>query len=453
MPDTQGTACSFCGVEKSAEVPLISGNAACICEECVKLAFRVVSSWGHTAKKDDTTAGAGDGVTHERLQTPYEIKQHLDQFVVGQERAKETLAVAVYSHYLRLFFNRQHSLEPDDSSVELEKSNILLLGPSGTGKTLLVRSLAKALGVPLLIVDATALTQAGYVGDDVDSIMQRLLEAADGDVQRAQWGVVYIDEIDKIAKRGGGEANARDVSGEGVQQALLKLVEGSELKISTDERRRHKYEDCLMTSTNVLFIAGGAFPGIEQQICQRLQPEGAKIGFHAEPSSETPNINKLLEHLLPDDLQAFGLIPEFIGRFPVISFLKPLDEQALLAVLTEPKNALVKQYKKLFAYQGLSFDISSEALAYIAQQALLRNTGARGLRSIMESALHSTLFDIPSMENITACYLQLVDDPQGKKLQVRYSKDLADGAASELGHSSISGAGSGVNSKQKSAST
>lgn len=390
--------CSFCGVEKSAQVPLISGNEGRICEACVKLAHQVVTSWGHTQK---------NSALNPQLRTPEAIKKHLDDFVIGQEQAKETLAIAVYNHYLRLMNTRKETLEDDDSNIELDKSNVLMVGPSGTGKTLIVRSLAKILGVPFVSADATSLTQAGYVGDDVDSIIHRLLDAAEGDVNQAQWGIVYIDEIDKIARRGGGATSVRDVSGEGVQQALLKLVEGTEQKVSKSGRRREGSEDVIVDTRNILFIVGGAFPGLEELVCNRIKPKDTSIGFHSKAEHSKPDVNELLENLLPDDLQGFGLIPEFIGRFPITTFLQELDVEALLRILTEPRNALVKQFRQLFAYQGKTLEITEQALTFIAEEAVSRNTGARGLRSVMESALHKTMFEMPSLSGLRGCVLDV----------------------------------------------
>lgn len=393
--------CSFCGVEKSAQVPLISGNEGRICEACVKLAHQVVTSWGHTQKNSALTP---------QLRTPEAIKKHLDDYVIGQEQAKETLAIAVYNHYLRLMNTRRETLEETDGNIELDKSNVLMVGPSGTGKTLIVRSLAKILGVPFVSADATSLTQAGYVGDDVDSIIHRLLDAAEGDVNQAQWGIVYIDEIDKIARRGGGATSVRDVSGEGVQQALLKLVEGTEQKVSKSGRRRENSEEVIVDTRNILFIVGGAFPGLEELICNRVKPRDTSIGFHSRAENAKPDVNELLENLLPDDLQGFGLIPEFIGRFPITTFLQELDVEALLKILTEPRNALVKQFRQLFAYQGKTLEITDDALTFIAEEAVSRNTGARGLRSVLESALHKTMFEMPSLQGLRGCVLDVTTE-------------------------------------------
>lgn len=410
MADTENLCCSFCGTEKSPSVPLIAGNQGRICEACVNLAHQVVSSWGMRRKSQQLAP---------QLRTPAAYKQHLDESVIGQEAAKETLAVAVYNHYLRLLnCDREHGSQLGEQ-VELEKSNILMAGPSGTGKTLLVRSLARLLGVPFASADATTLTQAGYVGDDVDSIIARLLEAAGGDVLQAQWGIVYIDEVDKLARRSGGGTAVRDISGEGVQQALLKMVEGTEVRISKSGRRNEHGEEQVVDTRNILFIAGGAFPGLEALVCSRLQPKTGGIGFHAQPPRQTqPSINELLAALLPDDLHEFGLIPEFIGRFPIITFLQELDHATLLRILSEPRNALVKQYQQLFAYQGVTLEISAAALAHIADLALQRNSGARGLRAVLEAALQPSMFSLPSQPGVQRCVLELLEDQAGARLQV-----------------------------------
>ncbi len=399
-------ACSFCGAEKTAETPLIAGNDGMICESCVQLAHQVVSNW--SVKKQCTSM-------INSLRTPKEIMEHLDGYVIGQQEAKETLSVAVYNHYLRLLNQGdiEEVMQPG-GTTELEKSNVLMAGPSGTGKTLLVKSLAHVIGVPIVIADATTLTQAGYVGDDVDSVLQRLFEVADGDVQRAQWGIVYIDEIDKLARAGAGSAAVRDVSGEGVQQALLKMVEGSQVKLTKGDKRRGGGEDVMIDTTNILFIVGGAFPGLDKIISERLQPSNRGIGFHTADvqGAVKKHVNEILPALQPEDFQQFGIIPEFIGRFPIITFLEELDIEALLRILQEPRNALVRQYKQLFQYQGVSLEFSEAALNNIAQKAMDRGTGARGLRGIMESVLRKTMFELPSKEGIGTCIVdeQTVND-------------------------------------------
>jgi ATP-dependent Clp protease ATP-binding subunit ClpX len=391
--------CSFCGVPASAEVPMIAGTEGFICEACVMLASQVVSSWGKKKALNEMQTA---------LPKPAGIKGLLDQYVIGQHLAKEILAVAVYNHYKRLKHEstKTDTLGPTDCEVEIGKSNILLIGPSGTGKTLLASTLAKIVGVPFAVADATTLTQAGYVGDDVENILVRLLDVADGQISKAEWGIVYIDEIDKIARSPEQAFGTRDVSGEGVQQALLRLVEGSQIKIPAKGRRKDSNSDTLMIDTrNILFIAGGAFPGLEKHVEKRLQPPKTAIGFHAEVSNPDlkPSLEEMLNATQPDDLKRFGLIPEFIGRFPVLAPLEPLDVDALIQVLTEPKNALVKQYQQLFAFDEVQLEFTQDALVEIAEKAIERNTGARGLRSIMEHVLRKTMFDVPSRGNIQRC--------------------------------------------------
>ncbi|PPD30590.1 MAG: ATP-dependent Clp protease ATP-binding subunit ClpX [Methylomonas sp.] len=391
--------CSFCGIEASATVPMIAGTDGFICEACVMLASQVVSSWGKKKALNEMQT---------TLPKPAGIKSLLDQYVIGQHLAKEILAVAVYNHYKRLKHesSKTDSVGPVDGEVEIGKSNILLIGPSGTGKTLLASTLAKIVGVPFAVADATTLTQAGYVGDDVENILVRLLDMADGQISKAEWGIVYIDEIDKIARSPEQAFGTRDVSGEGVQQALLRLVEGSQVKIPAKGRRKDSGNDTLMIDTrNILFIAGGAFPGLEKHVEKRLQPPKTAIGFHAEVNNslEKPTLEAMLNATQPDDLKRFGLIPEFIGRFPVLAPLEPLDVDALIQVLTEPKNALVKQYQQLFAFDDVQLEFSQDALVEIAEKAIERNTGARGLRSIMEHVLRKTMFDVPSRDNVERC--------------------------------------------------
>lgn len=414
--------CSFCGAEKSPELPLIAGNNGHICQQCVTLAFQVISSWG-SKKSVDTP----------ELKTPVAIKDFLDQYIIGQDQAKRTLSVAVYNHYLRLRMQGQSTqdmtLDGAGSGVDFEKSNIIMVGPSGSGKTLLVKTLAKIIGVPFVVGDATTLTQAGYVGEDVDSILKRLLEAAEGNVDQAKWGIVYIDEIDKLAKRGGGNAGVRDVSGEGVQQALLKMVEGSEVKVSKSGRREGG-EEVTLSTQNILFIVGGAFPGLTGLISKRLAPPKTGIGFSApiETESEISN-EQLLAALQPDDLLQFGLIPEFIGRFPIITFLQDLDVDSLKRILQEPRNALTKQYKQLFNFQNVDLDFTDDALTFIAKEAVKRGTGARGLRGMMESMLLSTMFDLPSRPELQRCVVEVSGEEESEQLKVR--EEFADGAVRE----------------------
>lgn len=422
MAKTETPRCSFCDAEKSPSVPLIAGNEGHICAACVTLAHQVISSWGQHRKNQQLAP---------KLRTPAAYKAHLDESVIGQQAAKQTLAVAVYNHYLRLLNRGGEETCQLGSPVELEKSNILMAGPSGTGKTLLVRTLARTLGVPFATADATTLTQAGYVGDDVDSIISRLLDAAGGDVQQAQWGIVYIDEVDKLARRSGGGSTVRDISGEGVQQALLKMIEGSEVRLGKSSRRGDQSEEQVVDTRHILFIAGGAFSGLEEWVANRVQPKGSGIGFQAVTQRARPPINELLASVLPDDLQAFGLIPEFIGRFPIITFLQELDHATLLRILTEPRNALIKQYQQLFAYQGVTLDVTRDALSFIATQALTRKTGARGLRTVLENALQPVMFSMPSQPRLCRCTLQLHLDEHGVESLIVTEELMEEAAVTE----------------------
>jgi ATP-dependent Clp protease ATP-binding subunit ClpX len=388
--------CSFCGQEQTAEVPLIAGEEGHICEECVRLASQVVGSWGRKRAASKPMRN---------LLKPVELKTELDRYIIGQELAKETLAVAVYNHYKRITMeNERPKMQVKDEDVEIEKSNILLLGPSGTGKTLLASTLAKIVGVPFCIADATSLTQAGYVGDDVETILTRLLDSADGNKELAEWGIVYIDEIDKLAKAGETAHGTRDVSGEGVQQALLKLVEGTQMKLG-GKGRKDSADDQQIDTRNILFIAGGAFAGLERLLEKRLDTAERGIGFHVDltdPGKAYDQL-RLFEEVQPEDLRHFGLIPEFIGRFPVITALHDLDESALVKILTEPRNALVRQYERLFEFEDVKLEFSPDALSAIAKQAIDRGTGARGLRGVMEGLLRKAMYEMPSMDGVSAC--------------------------------------------------
>jgi ATP-dependent Clp protease ATP-binding subunit ClpX len=403
--------CSFCGQEQGPNIPLIAGEEGHICEECVRLASQVVGSWGRKRAASKPL---------QNLLKPAELKSKLDEYIIGQDLGKETLAVAVYNHYKRLQMENQPvSMDVKQEEVEIDKSNILLLGPSGTGKTLLASTLARVVGVPFVIADATTLTQAGYVGEDVESILTRLMDSAEGNKELAEWGIVYIDEIDKLAKAGESSHGTRDVSGEGVQQALLKLIEGAKIKLSA-KGRKDQQSDQMLDTRNILFIAGGAFAGVERILESRLGGSNRGIGFNvdlSEPEKAYDQL-KLMEEVQPDDLRHFGLIPEFIGRFPVITALHDLDESALVKILTEPKNALVKQYKRLFEFEGVELEFTDEALIAIALQAIDRGTGARGLRGVMESLLRKVMFEMPTIEDAKHCLVDEQDVTGERELSV-----------------------------------
>lgn len=386
--------CSFCGLEQGPDLPLIAGEDGHICEECVRLAWQVVGSWGRKRAAARPM---------KNLLKPVELKERLDKYVIGQELAKETLSVAVYNHYKRLSMESESPrMQSGSDDVEVEKSNVLLLGSSGTGKTLLASTLAKIVGVPFVIADATTLTQAGYVGEDVESILSRLLDAAEGNHELAEWGIVYIDEVDKLARAGESAHGTRDVSGEGVQQALLKLVEGSRTKINIKGSKNQSGEQSLDTR-NILFIAGGAFAGLERHLERRLDTRSQGIGFHVDLNDQenTYEACRVFEQVQPGDLRHFGLIPEFIGRFPIITALHDLDEQGLVRILTEPRNALVRQYQRLFEFEGVALMFTDEALSSIARQAIERGTGARGLRGVLEGLLRKTMFELPSKDGLS----------------------------------------------------
>ncbi|MBQ3413814.1 MAG: ATP-dependent Clp protease ATP-binding subunit ClpX [Clostridia bacterium] len=407
--------CSFCGKAQESVRKIVAGPGVYICDECVELCNSIIESELY----EEENAGY---TLNEELPSPKDIKKILDDYVIGQDEAKKILAVAVYNHYKRI----SHEEESNKDDVEIQKSNVLLLGPTGCGKTLLARTLAKILNVPFAIADATTLTEAGYVGEDVENILLKLIQAADGDIAKAEKGIIYIDEIDKITRKSENPSITRDVSGEGVQQALLKIVEGTIASVPPQGGRKHPNQELLQINTeNILFICGGAFEGLENIIKDRTGKKSIGFGTKIE-SSKDINKYEIFKELLPQDLLKFGLIPEFIGRLPIVATLKDLNKETLIKILVEPKNSLVKQYKKLFEIDGVELEFKEEALEAIVEKGIERKTGARGLRSIIEEIMTDIMFDIPSNPNIKKCIIdkKTVLGEKGPELIIKENDEI-----------------------------